>query len=218
MATRLPSALPRRPTATAVAAAPTSLLSLSSSALPLPPPPSHTPLSRTPSRAASIIRRPRRPYTFTQLVVQTDGSTYTHRTTAPAALYRSAKDTLNHVLWQPSNRTLRNVEVDEAGKLAAFRGRFGRGWDAEKTAAAGDDDAAVTASQMERLEAAAAADEGQDVADGAAGAGAGGKKTSGAGKKEAAHPRMDALSDLISSYGAQQEPRQELKPKPAKKK
>ncbi|OTA53059.1 hypothetical protein K449DRAFT_311564, partial [Hypoxylon sp. EC38] len=94
------------------------------------PKPSHTPLSHTPSRAATIIRRPRRPYTFTQLVQQTDGSTYTIRTTSPLALYKSTKDTRNHILWQPSDRSLRNVEVDEAGKLAAFRGRFGRGWDA----------------------------------------------------------------------------------------
>lgn len=127
------------------------------------------------------------------------------------------------MLWQPSDRTLRNVEVDEAGKLAAFRGRFGRGWDAEKT---GDDAVAATdeASQMERLEAAVAADESQDAADDAAAAGrktGGARKDAGKDKKEAAaaaRPGMDALSDLISSYGAQQEPLREPKPKPVKKK
>ncbi|KAI1767928.1 hypothetical protein GGR53DRAFT_462928 [Hypoxylon sp. FL1150] len=210
MATRLPHALPRRPTAI-----PTS--SICTPTTPLAKP-SHTPLSHTPSRPATIIRRPRRPYTFTQLVVQTDGSTYTMRTTSPVALYKSTKDTRNHVLWQPSDQTLRNVEVDEAGKLAAFRERFGRGWDAEKTT--------VEDSQIERLEAAAAAEEGRDVVEGAAGKRPGAKRDAvevrDEKEREAAAPRgrqdLDALSDLISSYGAQQEPLQEPKAKPPKKK
>lgn len=75
--------------------------------------------------------RSRRPYTFTQLVQLSDGSTYTMRTTSPAAIFRSTKDTRNHALWQPSDSSLRNVEVDEAGKLAAFRARFGRSWDVD---------------------------------------------------------------------------------------
>ena len=36
---------------------------------------------------------------------------------------------MNNLLWQPSNKALQSVELDEAGKLAAFRERFGRGWD-----------------------------------------------------------------------------------------
>lgn len=32
-------------------------------------------------------------------------------------------------MWQPSLDSLRNVEQDEAGRLRAFRQRFGRGWD-----------------------------------------------------------------------------------------
>ncbi|KAI1138363.1 hypothetical protein F5Y05DRAFT_412985 [Hypoxylon sp. FL0543] len=184
MATRLPSALPRRPTIPCCC-------SVSSSAS--TPKPSHTPLSHTPSRAATMIRRPRRPYTFTQLVQQTDGSTYTMRTTSPIALYKSTKDTRNHVLWQPSDRSLRNVEVDEAGKLAAFRGRFGRGWDAEKSA-----DAQL--SQLDKLEAAGAA-EGDEV-EGAAGKKPGAKKgeKEQARKQAPAAPPHDALSDLIASY------------------
>ncbi|TLD10655.1 hypothetical protein PgNI_05812 [Pyricularia grisea] len=83
-------------------------------------------------RHATLIHRPRRPYTFTQMVQLSDGSTYTVRTTSPHAIYRSAKDTRNNARWQPSDSSLRNVEVDEAGKLAAFRERFGRGWDAAK--------------------------------------------------------------------------------------
>ncbi|KAG5951806.1 hypothetical protein E4U53_002245 [Claviceps sorghi] len=81
-------------------------------------------------RHATFIPRPRRPYTFTQLVTLSDGSTYTMRTTSPASLYRASKDTRNTLLWQPSEKSLRNVELDEAGKLAAFRERFGRAFDA----------------------------------------------------------------------------------------
>ncbi|KAI0434585.1 hypothetical protein F5Y09DRAFT_235772 [Xylaria sp. FL1042] len=122
MATRLPLALPRRPTAS---------LPLSPLTQPHNPSttPSHTPLSYTPSRAATLIRRPRRPYAFTQLVQLSDGSTYTMRTASPLGMYKSTKDTRNHALWNPNEKSLQNVEVDEAGKLAAFRERFGRGWD-----------------------------------------------------------------------------------------
>ena len=82
-------------------------------------------------RHASLLKRPRRPYTFTQLVTLSDGSTYTARTTSPLPIFRSTKDTRNHPLWQPSLDSLRNVEQDEAGRLRAFRERFGRGWDLE---------------------------------------------------------------------------------------
>ncbi|KAI2643402.1 hypothetical protein GGS21DRAFT_496138 [Xylaria nigripes] len=132
MATRLPSALARRPTP-ALSFSP---LNAHTSTAYLAP--SHTPLSHTPSRAATLIRRPKRPYTFTQLVQLSDGSTYTMRTSSPLALYKSTKDTRNHVKWNPNEKSLQNVEVDEAGKLAAFRERFGRNWDS----AAADDDKA----------------------------------------------------------------------------
>lgn len=91
-------------------------------------------------RYATFLRRPHRPYTFTQLVTLSDGSTYTQRTTSPQPVYKSTKDTRNHPLWQPSLDSLRNVEQDEAGRLKAFRDKFGRGWDIEATqeAAAGE--------------------------------------------------------------------------------
>ncbi|KAI1099813.1 hypothetical protein F4804DRAFT_67603 [Jackrogersella minutella] len=181
MASRLPSAIPRRPTAPITN-----------------PSPSHTPLSYTPSRAATIIKRPRRPYTFTQLVQQTDGSTYTMRTTSPLALYKSNKDTRNHILWQPSDSSLRNVEVDEAGKLAAFRGRFGRGWDVEKTAA--------EPSPLDMLEAASEAEaDGKKTPRREAGKEADLEETT---RKEAPAPAEEdghALSRLISGYMEQQE-------------
>ncbi|KAL8872083.1 MAG: hypothetical protein Q9174_002222 [Haloplaca sp. 1 TL-2023] len=82
-------------------------------------------------RHATLIRRPKRPYTFTQLVTLSDGSTFTHRTTSPTPVYKSTKDTRNTALWNPSSQKLLNVEADEAGRLRAFRERFGRGWDAE---------------------------------------------------------------------------------------
>ena len=80
-------------------------------------------------RHATLLKRPHRPYTFTQLITLSDGSTYTARTTSPKPLFKSTKDTRNHPLWQPSLDSLRNVEQDEAGRLRAFRERFGRGWD-----------------------------------------------------------------------------------------
>ncbi|KAL2015560.1 hypothetical protein VTK56DRAFT_5236 [Thermocarpiscus australiensis] len=83
-------------------------------------------------RHATFVPRPRRPYMFTQLVQLSDGSTFTVRTTSPTALYKSAKDSRNHILWQPTEKSLRNVEVDEAGKLAAFRERYGNAWDLDR--------------------------------------------------------------------------------------
>ena len=83
-------------------------------------------------RRASLLRRPKRPYTFTQLVALSDGSTYLQRTTSPAPVQKSTKDTRNSPLWNPSSQKLLNVEADEAGRLRAFREKFGRGWDAER--------------------------------------------------------------------------------------
>lgn len=87
-------------------------------------------------RHASLMRRPKRPYTFTQLVTLSDGSTFVQRTTNPQPVYRSTKDVRNNPLWNPSSQKLLNIEEDEAGRLKRFRGRFGRGWDAEAVAGA----------------------------------------------------------------------------------
>lgn len=80
-------------------------------------------------RHATLIRRPKRPYTFTQLVTLSDGSSYLQRTTSPEAVYKSTKDARNSAMWNPSSFKLTNIEEDEAGKLRRFRERFGRGWD-----------------------------------------------------------------------------------------
>lgn len=55
-----------------------------------------------------------------------------HRTTSPAPVYQSNRDTRNTALWNPSSQRLLNIEEDEAGKLRSFRDKFGRGWDAER--------------------------------------------------------------------------------------
>lgn len=89
-----------------------------------------SPTTQQQTRTATLLRRPKRPYTFTQLVTLSDGSTFTHRTTSPLPVYRSLKDTRNTPLWNPSNEKVLNFEADEAGKLRAFREKFGRGWDA----------------------------------------------------------------------------------------
>ncbi len=103
-------------------------------------------------RHATLIRRPKRPYTFTQLVTLSDGSTYTHRTTSPAPVYISTKDTRNTALWNPSSQKLLNVEADEAGRLRAFREKFGRGWDAEKMVTRDEETGEVKEGQEEEGE------------------------------------------------------------------
>lgn len=124
-------------------------------------------------RHATFIPRPRRPYTFTQLIQLTDGSTYTMRTTSPAPIYRTTKDSRNTLLWQPSEKSLRNVELDEAGKLAAFRERFGRGFDASTAVSedegaegrdAADDDFADSLAGYARQDAGAMKDSGKKKA------------------------------------------------------
>ncbi|KAF4121854.1 mitochondrial 54S ribosomal protein YmL36 [Geosmithia morbida] len=139
------------------------------------------PTTSTPTqqvRHATFVRRPRRPYTFTQLVQLSDGSSYVARTTSPQPLYRTGKDSRNTLLWQPSEKKLRNVEVDEAGKLAAFRERFGRAFDqkaqpGEEGAAEGYDGHKAASSSSDAAAAAKAAED---------------------------EPEDDGYGDLISSY------------------
>jgi hypothetical protein len=103
-------------------------LRCSLSAYPLPTHTSHAAHSQI--RHATLLRRPKRPYTFTQLITLSDGSTFLHRTTLPT--YKSTKDVRNTPMWNPSSQKLLNVEEDEAGKLKAFREKFGRGWDVDE--------------------------------------------------------------------------------------
>ena len=135
-------------------------------------------------RHATLIRRPKRPYTFTQLVTLSDGSTYTHRTTSPSPIYKSNKDTRNTPLWNPSSQKLLNVEADEAGKLRAFREKFGRGWDASRKQSEGD----------EEIEGDGDVEFGQD-------GGEAGSRSTGGGQQSG----EDNLMDLISGYGREAE-------------
>ncbi|KAJ5706847.1 hypothetical protein N7488_006648 [Penicillium malachiteum] len=127
-------------------------------------------------RHATLLRRPKRPYTFTQLITLSDGSAFTHRTSSPAPVYRSTRDTRNSLLWNPSSSKLMNVEDDEAGRLAAFRARFGRSFDASVPAAEADPDAKKAAAEAAKA---------QELAD---------------------QEEEDNLLDLISSFGQQEAP------------
>jgi len=156
-------------------------------------------------RHATFVERPRRPYEFTQLVQLSDGSTFTVRTTMPQALLKVTKDTRNHALWQPNDKSLRNVEVDEAGKLAAFRDRFGRSWDQEKKK-----------TEEEEEEEAAKAEVAADKGDQAKKVGKDGEPAGKMADKKAAVPVVeeaveeaveeddgyDSLVDLISGYAS----------------
>ena len=124
----------------------------------------------------------------------------------PTALYKSAKDSRNHLLWQPSDKSLKNVEMDEAGKLAAFRERYGRGWDLDAkmtpeeeaaaalaAAAAAGDAGAVKAAKKAAADAVAEAKKKAQEEEAAAKANA---------QEEEADP-FDSLTDLISGYATE---------------
>ncbi|OAL31140.1 hypothetical protein AYO20_08375 [Fonsecaea nubica] len=95
-------------------------------------------------RHARLIKRPKRPYTFTQLVTLSDGSAFTMRTTSPIPVYRSTRDTRNSPLWNPTSKELLNVEDDESGRLASFRARFGTSFDSAKTTKKAEQDVETT--------------------------------------------------------------------------
>ncbi|OLE56095.1 MAG: hypothetical protein AUG51_00040 [Acidobacteria bacterium 13_1_20CM_3_53_8] len=100
------------------------------------------------------------------MVTLSDGSAFTMRTTSPLPVYRSTRDTRNAPLWNPSSKDLLNVEEDEAGRLAGFRARFGRGFDAGRepttsTEMAGSTEASSTKTvQKEKVEDACLEDNG----------------------------------------------------------
>ncbi|KAM5432362.1 hypothetical protein MferCBS31731_007565 [Microsporum ferrugineum] len=138
----------------------------------------------TQCRNATLLRRPKRPYTFTQLIALSDGSTFTHRTTSPQAVYRSTRDTRNALLWNPSSEKLLNREDDEAGRLAAFRSRYGRGWDSATKDSAEDVEAAEAVAKAETGTVAAKAPGKEKIVE-----------------SEFEDEDEDNLLDLISSFG-----------------
>ncbi|CAI7660962.1 unnamed protein product [Penicillium manginii] len=117
----------------------------------------------------------------TFLITLTDGSAFTHRTTSPAPVYRSTRDTRNSLLWNPSSSKLMNVEDDEAGRLAAFRARFGRSWDASAPPA----DAPADAEPKDPAAAKA-------------------KEEAAKAQAQAEQEEEDNLLDLISSFGQEE--------------
>ncbi|KAH8697752.1 hypothetical protein BGW36DRAFT_359529 [Talaromyces proteolyticus] len=137
-------------------------------------------------RHATLLRRPKRPYTFTQLITLSDGSTYLHRTTSPIPVYRSTRDTRNSLLWNPTSKKLVNMEEDEAGRLAAFRARFGRSYDAN-SGNVEDESAAVAKGDKSQTQA---------------------EKDAAAKARAQAEAELqeeeDNLLDLISSFGQDQ--------------
>jgi len=138
-------------------------------------------------RNARLLRRPKRPYTFTQLVTLSDGSAFTLRTTSPQPVYRSTRDTRNAPLWNPSSKDLLNVEDDEAGRLAGFRARFGRGFDAGRETTSTE--VAATNAETPEVKAEERAKKNDQLEDN-------GFDENGFAEEEDAN-----LLDLISSYG-----------------
>ncbi|KAK4100125.1 hypothetical protein N658DRAFT_497595 [Parathielavia hyrcaniae] len=199
---KLPSTVLRRPSLAGCLLTTSPNLSLthppSPTAVPLPHHAATTAAGHHQVRHATFVLRHRRPYQFTQLVQLSDGSTFTVRTTSPLALYKSARDSRNHLLWQPSETSLRNVEVDEAGKLAAFRERFGKGWDLESPAAGAQPEEAAAAAEAPSKEGEKAGSQKKGDAKIEA-------KQAEAPTQEAAAQEdpFDSLVDLISSYSTE---------------
>lgn len=77
-----------------------------------------------------------------------------------------------------------NVEEDEAGRLAAFRSKYGRSWDAKNT---------VSTDDLHALE----AEKGKEGADAAAAA-------ANAAAEAEMQQEEDNLLDLISSFGQEE--------------
>ncbi|KAH6641393.1 hypothetical protein F5144DRAFT_545447 [Chaetomium tenue] len=220
---KLPSTLLRRPSLAGYLPSTTPALPHTPTAAGIRLPTSQTSTTTSAAgqvRHATFVPRSRRPYQFTQLVQLSDGSTFTVRTTSPLALYKSAKDSRNHILWQPTEKSLRNVEVDEAGKLAAFRERYGSSWDLDGPAAPA---AAAAGAAAPAAAAPVAADGSKESGEkGAAAVGKKGAEEKGDKKKvdakdakpaaaaqapaEAAAPAedpFDSLVDLISTYATE---------------
>lgn len=158
-------------------------------------------------RHATLLRRPKRPYTFTQLVTLSDGSTFIHRTTSPAPVYRSTRDTRNSLLWNPSSVKLMTVEEDEAGRLAAFRARFGRSWDAANTSSEEASKSETSSSSSSSAQPVDKKETAETQAEREAAAA--GEAAEIAQAEAELQEEEDNLLDLISSFGQAQEEQQQ---------
>ncbi|KAI0792357.1 hypothetical protein C8Q75DRAFT_731597 [Abortiporus biennis] len=62
---------------------------------------------------------------YPQLVVKSDGSTFTHYTTSPRSVIRLTRDTSNNPVWNPEAYLASSLEEDEsAGRLGRFSRKF----------------------------------------------------------------------------------------------
>lgn len=199
-----PVDMAKLPTSLLPRSLPSSSTLLTSSSRPTTANTPHTFLSASPCqvRHATEIVRPKRPYTWTQIIQLSDGSTYTTRSTSPQPVYRSTKDTRNHLKWQPTEVSLQNVELDEAGKLAGFRQRFGTAFDLAPGAALAAKEMQEDAERQEahaktKGKKAAALEETIKLAE------AKEKEAAEAAEKEAAEAE-DSFESLMASYVREQ--------------
>lgn len=61
------------------------------------------------------------PRLFTQQVVHSNGASFRIQVTSPKSILTMTKDTLNHIVWNPSS----TVVDDQLGELSKFASRFG---------------------------------------------------------------------------------------------
>ncbi|KTW31082.1 ribosomal protein L31 [Pneumocystis jirovecii RU7] len=76
----------------------------------------------------NITQRIARPRKFQQMVVLSDGSTFTISTTSPKPIIWITKDQRNHPLWNPDKK--RQIdESDNEGRLKKFKQKYGTTYD-----------------------------------------------------------------------------------------
>lgn len=81
--------------------------------------------SRTHTQKPARIPNPL-PAIYPQLVILSDGSSFTSYTTSPSpATLRLTRDVTNNPLWNPASEGRRGGGEEEGGRLARFRARFG---------------------------------------------------------------------------------------------
>ncbi|KAG8702969.1 hypothetical protein FRC09_004435 [Ceratobasidium sp. 395] len=62
--------------------------------------------------------------TYPQTVYLSDGSSFTHRTTAPRSVVRLTRDITNNPVWQPGQEARAGEEEDLSGRLGRYKRRF----------------------------------------------------------------------------------------------
>ncbi|KAB5588265.1 hypothetical protein CTheo_8291 [Ceratobasidium theobromae] len=62
--------------------------------------------------------------TYPQTVFLSDGSSFTHRTTAPRSVVRLTRDISNNPVWQPGIEARAGEEDDLSGRLGRYKRRF----------------------------------------------------------------------------------------------